>query len=195
MAQQRRSRRRKIYVNPMIQGRMLARMAVYWGIYHVVLWHAMFLYHFLEYREALLHGAQAVTVFELYRSFAAQNYPVVVCALAVFPVVLWDMLSQTHRIAGPLVRFQNALRQLAAGHYVGKVKLRKDDLLMDFQEAFNDYLDSLDQRPPASRPAVSGVPDDHGHLLDELHEIRQAVDQGDGRPAPASASAASSRSV
>ena len=176
--QTRRSRRKKVYVNPMIQGRLLGRMAVYWGLYHVVLWHAMFLYRFLQHRDAVLEGAPAVPFWTLYTSFVSHNYPVVVCALAVFPVVLWDMLSQTHRIAGPLVRFQNAMRQMLAGHRVDRIQLRKDDLLMDFQDTFNEFLDWYNSRQPAPRvPAAAKVPDDHGHLLEELHDLQQAVGQ------------------
>ena len=178
-----RSRRRKVYVNPMIQGRLLVRMAVYWGLYHVVLWHAMFLYRFLQYRDAVLEGAPVVPFWDLYTSFVSHNYPVIVCALAVFPVVLWDMLSQTHRVAGPLVRFQNAMRQLLAGVRVDRIQLRKDDLLMDFQDTFNEFLEWHNSRQPASRTgAAAKVPDDHGHVLEEVHELQQSVEQAVRRP-------------
>lgn len=172
------SKRKQVYVNGMIQGRLMARLAVYWGIYHVVLWHAMFFYRYMVYRDAVVNGAPQVPVPQLYAEFVSQNYTVIVCALAVFPVVLWDMLSQSHRIAGPLVRFQMVLRQLAAGQKVERVTLRRDDLLVEFQNTFNEFLEQIDYQIPRARPAGSAprVPDDHGHLLDDLQEIQQTVE-------------------
>ncbi len=172
------SKRKQVYVNGMIQGRLMARLAIYWGIYHVVLWHAMFLYRYMAYRDAVVGGAPPIPAAQLYSDFVAQNYTVIVCALAVFPVVLWDMLSQSHRIAGPLVRFQTVLRQLAAGQRVERVQLRRDDLLVEFQNTFNEFLEQIGHQIPREKPAGPPVrvPDDHGQLLDDLQEIQQTVE-------------------
>ena len=125
-----------------------------------------------------MNGAPSIPVSDLYSAFVAQNYTVIVCALAVFPVVLWDMLSQSHRIAGPLVRFQTVLRQLAAGQRVERVQLRRDDLLVEFQNTFNEFLEKIGHEIPHLRPLGTPVrvPDDHGHLLDDLQEIQQTVE-------------------
>jgi methyl-accepting chemotaxis protein len=194
--------RKKVYVSRMIQGRLLQRLAMYWGLYHLVLWHTMFLYRCLQYRGELLAGGQPVPFAELYGGFVAQHYSVVVCALAVFPIVFWDMLRQTHRVAGPLVRFQNALRQLAAGEPVERIRLRKGDLVLELQDAFNEFLESAQSPSAPSRkaeretaPAATAAPSvddppssrrsDHG--LDEiLHEIEQLDDELEAvREAPA----------
>ena len=76
-----------------------------------------------------------------------------ILAAALSPIVLWDMLKLTHQIAGPLVRFRNALQKMAIGEPVAKIKLRDGDLLVEFQDAFNEFLDSdhlLVGRPPRS---------------------------------------------
>jgi len=52
--------------------------------------------------------------------------------LAVFPLILWDMMKVTHRVAGPLVRFGNTLKRLEQGEKVQEVRLRKGDLLVEF---------------------------------------------------------------
>jgi hypothetical protein len=136
--------RKKIFVSGMIQGRMLGRLATYWVIYHLVLFHSMFLYHYMQYWGETLAGAQSEPFLELYGSFASNHYSIIICAVAVFPIIFWDMMSLTHRVAGPLVRFRTAMNQLAQGETVEKIKLRDGHLLIEFQDAFNAYLDTLE---------------------------------------------------
>ena len=42
--------RKKKFVSGPIQGRLLLRMGVYWVLYHVILWHALFIFRYVEYR-------------------------------------------------------------------------------------------------------------------------------------------------
>ena len=35
-------------------------LTIYWGIYHVVLWHGMFMFRYVEYRSQLLPDTQMV---------------------------------------------------------------------------------------------------------------------------------------
>src|SRR5690606_13702436 len=99
--------RKKLYVSSLIQGRIIGRLALYWALYHAVLWNVMFVYRYLQYRGELLAGAPPQSFGELYQTFTLQHYSMLVCAIAIGPIVLWDALRVTHRIAGPLVRFQN----------------------------------------------------------------------------------------
>lgn len=143
---EKRPQRRKYYVSSPIQGRLITRMAAYWCVYHLVLWHAMFLYRFLQYRDSLADGAPEVPWWNLYTAFAFENSTMLICAVLVFPIILWDMIHLTHRVAGPLVRFQNTLRRMSEGEEVKEVKLREGDMLDDLRDAFNDFLDSLQER-------------------------------------------------
>jgi len=136
------SRRKKLFVNQKLQGYALRRVVAYWLIYHVVLWHAMLFYHYMQHKFDVFSGAPPILFGELYGSFLRQHYSTFVCAMAIFPIIFWDMLRTTHRVAGPLIRFQNALRQLARGEQVGRIQLRKGDLLTDMEDAFNTFIDS-----------------------------------------------------
>lgn len=146
MSKPHRHKRKKLFVNSRIQGRALLRIGLYWGLYHFVLWQAMFVYHYMEHRLQLMTtpGTVPMTFLELYSDFFARYRALVVCAIAVFPWILWDVLKTTHRVAGPLVRFQNTLNQLARGEKVPEMRLRKGDLLVELQDAFNRYLRSAD---------------------------------------------------
>ena len=74
-----------------------------------------------------------------------------ICAIAILPIVLWDLLKFSHRIVGPLIPFQRSIERLTAGEQVTEVRLRHGDLLSDLQSAFNQYLTSLRTMEPNPR--------------------------------------------
>ena len=171
--------RQRLFVNPSLQGRVISHVAWYWCVYHIALWHAMFLYYYLQYRRELLAGGPVQTFSELYCSFAAGHIAVIICAAVVLPVVLWDVLKLTHRIAGPLVRFTSVLRQLSKGESVGRFHLRRGDLLVGLQDALNDFLASpyaphFQKAPPGnigSRQLNSEI----AGILGDIREIQASL--------------------
>ncbi len=146
--------RKRLFVNRAIQGHLLARTALYWMLYHGVLWMAMFFCRYAEHRGAVQAGASPRTFNELYSEFTHDNLSLWVCSLAILPVVLWDLLTVSHRIVGPLVRFQRTLESLTAGDPIAPVTLRKGDLLHDLQDSFNQYLSTLETMQPESAPLM-----------------------------------------
>lgn len=175
--------RRKLFVNKTIQGRALVHLAVYWGIYHVVLWHAMFVYRYFEYYRGVLNGDQMETFGALYGDFIARHTPMMLCAVALFPIIFYDMLKFTHRVAGPLVRFNNALKALAEGRKVARIKTRDGDLLNEFQDTFNEFLERTGRMAPdesahADSTAHANSAEDHAgdqRVLEELQSLGSAV--------------------
>jgi methyl-accepting chemotaxis protein len=135
--------RKRLFVNRAIQGRLLARTALYWMLYHGVLWIAMFLYRYAEHRGAVLAGAEPRSFADLYGQFVREHFSMWVCSIAIMPIVMWDLLKFSHRVVGPLIPFQRAIERLTAGEKVSEVRLRQDDLLSDLQHSFNQYLISL----------------------------------------------------
>ena len=187
--------RKKLFVSGRIQGRLLFRIGLYWVLYHVVLWHALFVYRYLQDR---MNGAilnESIPFGELYTQFVADYYPVVLCAVITLPIVVIDMLKMTHRIAGPLVAFQNALRELVAGKAVEQVQLRKGDLLTEFQDEFNAYLDTLAKRrrhesPPggeSEEPSDGAEAQIASQVADLRETIQQAISSVDPQPAKTNA--------
>ena len=75
-------------------------------------------------------------------SFFQANNTVLICAAAICPIMLWDTLRVTHRIAGPIERFKNVLKKLSRGDEVKDIQLRENDLLEDLRDAFNEFLAS-----------------------------------------------------
>jgi hypothetical protein len=176
--------RKQVYVSKEIQGQIVSKLAIYWATYHLALWHAMFLFHYFLYRGQLLANPDLAPVpFPIqYFQFLTQHYTMLVCAMAVFPLILWDMVKMTHRVAGPLVRFTNSLKQLERGEKVKEIRLRDGDLLCEFQDAFNSYLkkcnlleqDELSARwnDAPARPAATPAAEER-EVLDELRGLSE----------------------
>ena len=135
--------RKKSFVNRELQGKFLTRLVGYWFFYHLVLWHSLFVVDLMRNQLAstVVDGPR-LSIGELYVNFADAHRVLLFLMVASLPIVLRDMVRLTHQVAGPLIRFRIALRQLANGQEVENVKLRDGDLLTEFQDAFNEFLAS-----------------------------------------------------
>jgi len=69
---------------------------------------------------------------------------IVVVGIAIAGMAVFTLLS--HRIAGPLYRFEKVLKQIGGGDLTASINLRKTDQLIEFKEALNTFIDSLDKR-------------------------------------------------
>jgi hypothetical protein len=169
--------RKQVYVSRAIQGRIVSKLAIYWATYHLALWHGMFLFHYFLYRSQLMADPQmtAIPFATQYSQFLTQNYSMLICAAAVFPLIFWDMMKVTHRVAGPLVRFAHTLSELKQGKKVRPVTLREGDLLTEFRDDFNEYLETAgllqDSEPAAEQSAEQGEPE----VLTELRDLSDNV--------------------
>ncbi len=136
-------KRSRIFVNSGIQGAMSLRFGVYWLVYHICLWHGAFMYFFLRARLSLLTGEEGpmMSIGELYGKFMADYLPITLTALLLLPIVVYEMIRQTHRIAGPLVRFSKAMQEMRDGKVIQPVKLREGDMLTDFEKLFNEFVE------------------------------------------------------
>jgi hypothetical protein len=104
-----------------------------------------------------------MTFWEYYVAFFQVNYSILLCAAVMAPVLLWDTLKLTHRIAGPIVRFKKALKQLSQGEQIPPIKLRDGDLMNELRDAFNEFLASREQagQKPNSQSTTEVVALDH----------------------------------
>lgn len=136
--------RNRIFVSGRIQGQLVFRLGMYWLLYHFVLWHAMFAYHYVQARFA--GTVASVSFTELYGTFVLQYYPIILCAVCMLPIFLIDLVRLSHRIAGPLVRFKAAVNAMIADQEVRRIRLRKGDLLTELETTFNEYVDVYERR-------------------------------------------------
>jgi len=69
---------------------------------------------------------------------------IVAIGIGIATMVVFILLS--HRIAGPLYRFEKIINEIGAGDLTKRISLRKTDQLIELKEALNILMESLDQR-------------------------------------------------
>ena len=69
-----------------------------------------------------------------------------IASVAVGLVGMLVFIFYSHRIAGPLFRFQKSLQEIAAGDLTGRIHLRQKDQLGDLGESINLMAQAMDQR-------------------------------------------------
>lgn len=127
-------RRKQKFVDP-FQRKLAMRMIVYWLFFQFTLLNLLFCWRLLS------EGSGNLA--EQYGRFLGDYWPVIVCFLLIVPALAWDAVRFSHRFAGPIVRFRQIARDLAAGKPVRRVKLRNGDELLELQTDFNAMLDRL----------------------------------------------------
>lgn len=159
-----RGQRKKLFVSRSIQGVVMSRFALYWIGYHFTLWHGMLLYGYIRGNVLTAFTGGGMSFWEYYVKFFQANNTILIAAAAICPIMLWDTLRVTHRIAGPVIRFKDVLKRLGRGEQVEKVELRDQDLMDDLRDAFNEFLAT--RKKPTETQEMSSQ---------DLHQILEDV--------------------
>jgi len=130
-----REKRKQIVAEPKIQGVLLVRVLLYWGLCVLTV-------------TVLLMGWRIVTgsTRAFYTHLEAlwwQFGPAAIASLCVLPIVIGDFLRLSNRFAGPMRRIQGAMSRLAKGERVEPMKVREQDFWGDFTAEFNLLLEQV----------------------------------------------------
>ncbi|MBF0620240.1 MAG: hypothetical protein HQL19_08755 [Candidatus Omnitrophica bacterium] len=69
-------------------------------------------------------------------------------------------LYMSHKIAGPLFRFKETLKELVSGNFTNQVKLRKGDELLAFSDEFNEMITVIRDKVRLAEQRLSAVQKD-----------------------------------
>ncbi len=135
--------RKRLFVDPKVQGALLVRAVAYWCFYVLVIVELLLCWNIAVGPEG--------SFFSQFRmdQIWQQHGIVLIASLLVLPVVLYDVLRVSNRFVGPIYRMRRTLRSLAAGEYVGKLQFRKGDYRLELADEINavaDYIESLKRR-------------------------------------------------
>lgn len=166
--------RKSKYVNSMLQGNLMLRMVMYWAIYNVALIAAMIGGNVMKVIPEVLDGSRAYSASQFWSEFTDQQGPMLMAIFVLCPLLIWDMLRYSHRIAGPIHRFRKALADHVAGQPLQTVKLRNGDMLLEFQDTWNEFVRYKQMQD--EQKAVSPV-----QAAETIANQRQAAEQ---RPTP-----------
>jgi hypothetical protein len=129
--------RKKVWVNE-FQTKLFLRITVYWLLYQVSVWNFLFIWN-------LLWGEPGSQL-DNYWVFLLSYSPTLILFVLLVPFLARDAVHYTHRLVGPVVRFRRAMRDIAEGKKVRRIKLREGDFLTDLQHDFNQMLEVLEAR-------------------------------------------------
>src|SRR5262249_53175602 len=157
------SKRSQLWVDPGFQSRLLLRLVCYFVLFSFVVIHIGFVF------QAMLEvGANGFRgIYELYWDYLGKQAPLLYSLVLITPILLYDLLKFSHRIAGPLFRCRRAMQQMAEGKPVAEFKPRKRDLMRELFQAFNALIKDWNPRapppltPPAPPPAPPAPPPPH----------------------------------
>jgi nitrogen fixation/metabolism regulation signal transduction histidine kinase len=107
---------------------------------------------------------------------------IVLVGIGLAGLVLFVLFS--HRLAGPLYRFEKTLRQIEGGDLTARINLRKTDQLMEMKEAFNSLTRSLDAKVGKIKAdfaeieralTVSNDPHASARILEILKRLKEEI--------------------
>lgn len=134
------------------QYKLATRMTMYWLVYQFTLFNFLFCWRLLRQGPG--------NIVQQYGQFFMEFYPMLFCFLLLVPAFLWDAIKFYHRVAGPIVRFRQAINDVASDRPLQRVRLRDGDELLDLRDDFNAMLESL-----ARRGAVTLTEANHSGVL------------------------------
>jgi hypothetical protein len=193
-----RFQRRRFLVDRGLQGRLCVSGLLHGGVVLLAIVLCILAPLVLELSAAQPHRFEEQAIVMLYLH---ERMPWVVAICAAILVAM--ALSQSHRIAGPLVRFKRNLRLVAEGQLPPPLRTRRGDLMKEEVACLNAAVDGVARRIDDVQDAHDGVRaaledllaasvDPHDRRLvalsDALRSLDRAlaafqpVDPGDSRP-------------
>jgi hypothetical protein len=154
--------RKRIWVDPPFQGRLLLRLAFYLIAYIVVSWHLGFLF---EAARDLAAGQGVKTFAHLYVESLLRQVPQMYAFVLLAPALLYDLLKFSHRVAGPLFRCRKVMQEMATGAVVPEFKPRKHDLMGELFAAFNALIRMHNARAGSTESEAGKGPEEEGKPL------------------------------
>lgn len=149
------SRRTKRLVDWKLQISLLLRTVFHWVFFLAVA------FGFVTCWEFLL-GEPGSTLYSCLEKTWARYAPAVIVLVALLPVVVYDSLRLSHRLAGPMLRIRNAIHRVLEGERVAAVKFRKHDFWHEVANDFNELLARIqadDHLSSSDAPGASEEPE------------------------------------
>ena len=139
------------------------RFCIYWVVYHLFLVLVISI-------NAVLSSTHPQSLGQLWSMLWQEHFWTFALLTAAFPIIFRDMVKTTHRIAGPLVRFEKLLTEMVRGKRVERVQLRKHDMLFELQDAFNEFIDVYNKQVEPSGKQDESTPIGERELAGQFDE-------------------------
>ena len=138
--------RRQLFVDPEVQGALVARAIIYWIVCTLSITLLLLCWR-------VLTGPVRPLSFHLENMWFFYG-PALIASLIVLPVAIMDMIRVSNRFAGPMTRLRHGMRALARGQKVAPIEFRKDDFWYEFAEEFNAVVREVEELRSRERAEV-----------------------------------------
>jgi hypothetical protein len=163
--------RSRLWVDRPFQSRLLLRTALYILIYTYTVWHIGFLLEVLQNSSPDNLGKG---IFVLYFEYVGQQKALLWALALITPLLMYDLLKFSHRIAGPLYRARKLLQEMANGKAVPAFTPRQHDLMGEFTEALNAHIKDWNARVGAANGVAFNLADTQA-IATEVHSAPARV--------------------
>ena len=124
--------RRQLFVDSTLQGALLTRCVLYWGMCLAAVFASLVCWDALVGPSRLFYAHVEGTWF--------RYAPALLFVAALTPIMAFDLLRLSNRFAGPMIRMRRTMRDLAQGERVEPVVLRRNDFWREFADEFNAVI-------------------------------------------------------
>lgn len=146
-------KRSKLLVDKAFQIRLLVRMGGYFFLYILTILHVGFV---IEIMTGLAADVLRVDVGQAYIDFLLKYKPLLFSFILIAPVIFYDLLKFSNRVAGPLFRARRVMLEMADGKPVSEFVARKNDLMTELFQAFNRLINAWNAKKPVDQAPKSG---------------------------------------
>ena len=129
---------------------------------------ALFVPLIIQLESSALSLSEQEAVASQFLSLHARVWPALLFAFLLFAI---HSIFVSHRIAGPLVRFRNTFKTIAAGDLSGWVTLRKHDYLGNEADVLNEMIVGL-------RAKIKDIDVQYRGVRTVLGELRGGIEKG-----------------
>ncbi len=98
---------------------------------------------------------------------------IVIILVGITALVVFVLLS--HKIAGPLYRFEQSLNEVARGKLSHRIRLRKNDQLEELQNSLNGFIASMDDSLSGIQQSIAEIQTMAQEPKPDITRIREAL--------------------
>ncbi len=128
-------KRSKLFIDPRVQGAILARIVSYWVCCVLFITLPMLIMTVVSEPD-LTFGAHLGVVWQ-------SAGPLLTATVLLLPLAIYDVLKLTNKFAGPVYRFRRELSRMARGEEVQAIEFRGKDFWNDLADSYNLLLERL----------------------------------------------------
>ena len=96
--------------------------------------------------------------------------PVAIIGIILFSLSLWAVILISHKIYGPLYRFNMYLKKLTSGQEAGELKFRTGDAMDGLKEVYNEIRKNLESTLHYNYEEMVDIFSKLQNILDKLHD-------------------------